>query len=228
MRKQRFLRDITPRTWARPAVIGLAVFGMLAAGCGRDDGADVRELESESDSESGSGSGSGSGSASGSEAGAVPEGVAAQYAQLAEEIASEGGETESGPWRIGYIVEPAEPWHERDGDGYSFREPADDETHHIEIIPFEAETGRVVPDVPIRVEIVDADGEVVDARDLNFYYAEFFHYANNFAVPEAGDYTLRATLEAPEFPRHGEEGDEPALAEGAQVEFTDVQLEPES
>jgi hypothetical protein len=83
----------------------------------------------------------------------------------------------------------------------------------------------VVPEVPIHLEIVDQDGGIVDERDLNFYYAEFFHYANNFSIPEAGAYTLRATLEVPAFLRHGEEADGPALAEGAVVEFPDVQLE---
>ena len=40
----------------------------------------------------------------------VPEGVAAQYSVLEEEIAEEGGAVESGPWRIAYIQEPAEGW----------------------------------------------------------------------------------------------------------------------
>lgn len=84
----------------------------------------------------------------------------------------------------------------------------------------------MVPEVPIHLEIVDQDGGIVDERDLNFYYAEFFHYANNFSVPEAGDYTLRATLQPPQFLRHGDAGEEPALTEGAEVEFTGIRLDP--
>jgi len=140
------------------------------------------------------------------------------------EIAAEGGSTESGDWRVGYIVEPAEPWFEADG---TFREPAAGETHHIEILPFEAASGRLVPEVPIRLAVVDDSGEVVDEQELDLYYAEFFHYANNFSVPEQGMYTLRATLEAPTFRRHGEETAGPALADGTTVEFRDVQLSPE-
>lgn len=155
---------------------------------------------------------------------AVPAGVADQYATVNEEIRSEGGETTVGEWRIGYIVEAAEPWFENGGDGVSFREPAAGETHHIEIVPFEATTGRIVPDVPISLEVLDATGAVVDAKKLNFYYAQFFHYANNFSVPTAGRYTLRATLEAPSFNRHGEHTEQPPLVEGATVEFTDVEL----
>jgi Fe2+ transport protein len=167
-------------------------------------------------------SGNGSGAAA-----QVPAGVAEQYATLEKEIKAEGGETTVGPWRIAYIVEPAEPWFVAEGGQHVHREPAAGETHHIEIIPFEASTGRVVPNVPIRLEIVDAGGTVVEGKPLNFYYGEFFHYANNFTVPKAGTYTLRAALQPPTFLRHGEKGETPALAEGATATFTGVDLKPE-
>lgn len=158
----------------------------------------------------------------------VPAGVAEQYAIVEKEIKAEGGETRVGDWRIAYIVEPAEPWFVAEGGQHVHRAPAAGETHHIEIIPFEAKTGRIVPTVPIRLEVVDAAGTVVDAKPLNFYYAEFFHYANNFAIPQAGSYTLKATIEAPPFLRHGEQGETPALAEGATATFTGVELKPEN
>lgn len=224
-----------PRTRISALVAAAGLSGLVLAGCGSDDGASVRELEGGGGSGSAHGSGShggsgsapgGSGSAAAGAAAAVPKGVATQYATLEQEIAERGGETTSGPWRIGYIVEAAEPWFEPAGDGYRFRAPAAGETHHIEIIPFEASTGRVVPNVPIRLEIIDAGGKVVDAKDLNFYYSTFFHYANNFAVPQAGQYTLRATLQPPQLMRHGEQAEGPALPDGAQVEFPDIQLDP--
>ncbi|HEX5770034.1 MAG TPA: iron transporter [Nocardioidaceae bacterium] len=153
----------------------------------------------------------------------VPDGVAEQYATLAAEIEERGGEVESGPWTIGYIVERAEPWFEGP-EKTSFREPDAEATHHIEVIPTETATGRIVPDVPITVEIVDADGNVVDSARLNFLHSTFFHYANNFRVPEEGRYSLRVTLEPPTFFRHGEAGEEPPLAEPATVTFEDVEL----
>lgn len=164
------------------------------------------------------------GSTTASGAGRVPDGVAQQYDTLAAEIAAEGGETTSGEWRIGYIVEPAEPWYAGIGAEQTLREPKAGETHHVEVIPFEASTGRVVPDVPVRVAVVDDEGTVVDERPLDFYYGEFFHYATNFVVPKAGNYTLRVTLDAPSFLRHGDRGERPALAAGATVEFPDVEL----
>jgi hypothetical protein len=162
---------------------------------------------------------------SGAEAG-VPAGVATQYRTIAEEVKAEGGETTAGPWRIAYIVEPAEGWFEPRGDSFAWRPPARGETHHIEILPIEASTGRLVPAVPITVEVLGGDGRRVARKRLRPYYAEFFHYAENFPIPAAGDYTLRATIEPPALARHGEEAEPPALAEGAEVDFRGVRLEP--
>lgn len=155
---------------------------------------------------------------------AVPQGVVSQYTVLEQEIADAGGSTTTGPWRVAYIVEAAEPWYHGVGAQQHYREPAPGETHHIEIIPIESATGRIVPDVPIQLEVVDSAGAVVDSKSLNFYYSEFFHYANNFSVPQEGTYTLRARLDAPTFLRHGEATEPPALGEGAQVTFTGVEL----
>lgn len=157
----------------------------------------------------------------------VPRGVVQQYTTIEKEIAEAGGETRRGSWRIGYIVEAAEPWFESRDGRQVFRKPAAGETHHIEIIPMEIETGRIVPDVPIQVEVVDGSGAVVDTQKLKFYYSEFFHYANNFRVAQSGKYTLRVTLQAPRFLRHGEVGEAPSLAEGTTLEFSGVELTPE-
>ncbi|WP_414504264.1 hypothetical protein [Streptomyces sp. NEAU-L66] len=66
------------------------------------------------------------------------------------------------------------------------------------------------------------------AKELNFYYSEFFHYANNFSIPKAGKYTLRAKLDTPTFLRHGASGEKPALGERATATFRNVELKPES
>ncbi|HSV40572.1 MAG TPA: iron transporter [Nocardioidaceae bacterium] len=157
----------------------------------------------------------------------VPDGVVEMYETVAAEISDRGGETTVGEWKIGYIVEAAEPWFEEHGGHSNFRNPKGDETNHIEIIPFEAATGRIVPEVPIHVQVLDASGKVVDENDLNFYYATFFHYANNFSLPGTGTYTIKATLGAPTFLRHGDEAAGPALADGAEVEFAGVEITTE-
>ncbi|TJZ42875.1 hypothetical protein FCH28_33895 [Streptomyces piniterrae] len=159
----------------------------------------------------------------------APAGVAHQHTILDAEIKAKGGETRAGDYRVGYIVEAAEPWfHAEHGEHGKLihREPTKGETHHIEIIPMEAKTGRIVPDVPIRLEVLDGKGKVVQAQKLNFYYAEFFHYANNFSIPKEGKYTLRATLERPTFLRHGASGEQPPLGEKATATFRNVTLKP--
>lgn len=156
---------------------------------------------------------------------AVPDGVVKQYETLRAEVSERGGSTKSGEWTVSYIVEAAEPWFEgKQAEQGTFRKPEAGETHHIEIIPTETSTGRIVPDVPITLEVVGDDGKVVEKQKLNFYYSTFFHYANNFHLPEAGTYTLRATLGVPTFNRHGDQAEGPALGKGATVEFTGVKL----
>ena len=116
----------------------------------------------------------------GAEAGAeehaspVPDGVVEQYGTLDDEVTERGGRTTAGDWTVSYIVEAAEPWFEGHGQHERFREPASGETHHIEIIPTETSTGRIVPDVPVNVQVVDEKGAVVDEQRLNFYYSAFF------------------------------------------------------
>ncbi|MBD8868867.1 hypothetical protein [Nocardioides donggukensis] len=157
----------------------------------------------------------------------VPAGVQEQYRVLAGELAEKGETVESGEWTVNLITEAAEPWFEVHGDEAHFRAPKEGETHHIEIIPTETATGRIVPDVPITLEVVDADGQVAQRKKLSFYHSTFFHYANNFTVPEGGTYTLRAHLGVPAFNRHGEEAETPALTEGATVDFTGIELTTE-
>ncbi len=81
--------------------------------------------------------------------------------------------------------------------------------------------------MPITAEVLDPQGERVARKRLAPYYAEFFHYADNFSIPEAGEYRLKATVGPPDLRRHGEEQEAPALAEGAETEFENVRLEPE-
>jgi hypothetical protein len=156
---------------------------------------------------------------------AVPAGVVEQYTVLAEEVSDRGGSVTKNGWTVDYIVEAAEPWFERNESGArEFREPRADETHHLEIIPREESSGRIVPDVPITLEVIDADGTVVEKQKLNFYYSTFYHYANNFHVAKEGTYSLRASIGSPGFRRHGERTEPPALSKGVSVTFKNVEF----
>ena len=96
----------------------------------------------------------------------VPEGVAAQYSVLEDEIAEEGGAVESGPWRIAYIQEPAEGWFRTENGRVVWRDPALGETAHLEIIPIERDSGRIVPDAGA-VQLEDPEGNVKELGPLN-------------------------------------------------------------
>ena len=204
----------------RPIAVTTILAALLLAGCGTDEA-----QAPAADTNTGTPAATSEATAT-TAVGEVPDGVAAQYATLAEEIEAEGGRTTSGDWEVAYIVEPAEPWFETTDGEPTRREPAAGETHHLEIIPIEAATGRIVPEVPIRLELLDDTGEAVDEKELMFFNAEFFHYAHNFSIPDEGDYTLRATLQPPEFTRHGESVEALTLLEPVPVTFEDVRLEP--
>lgn len=156
----------------RRSLLVLSVMPLLAVGCGEDRGRTGTTATATTPVGGGTSE--------------VPAGVAEQYRTIEEEVREEGGETRSGPWRIAYIVEPAEGWFERRGGRFEWRPPVRGETNHIEILPIEAETGRIVPDVTVVLEVLDADGDRVARKPLSFHYAEFFHYAENFALPGQG------------------------------------------
>ncbi|ABG04142.1 putative periplasmic ligand-binding sensor protein [Rubrobacter xylanophilus DSM 9941] len=156
------------------------------------------------------------------------QGIVDSYAVADAEIEEEGGEKTVGDYRIGYIVEPAEGWWEGDPQNLQWRDPSPDETHHLEILPFDRRTGLLIPEMEGRLYVIDQNGEVVDEQPLRFYYAEFYHYANNFSIPESGTYTLRAELEPPDFRRHGEEsGEGRVFTEPVVVEFENVRITSE-
>ncbi len=184
----------------------LVVLAILAGACGQEG----------SSSDSG-----GSATASSDEF----QGIVDSYGTAQVEIDGEGGEQEVGDYRVGYIVEPAEPWWEGDPGNLTFREPAPGETNHIEILPFEAETGLLIPYMEGTLTVLNEAGEEVDSKPLQFYRGEFYHYANNFSLPESGIYTLRAEMQPPTFLRHETEDREGrVLTEPLMVEFENIEI----
>ncbi len=212
-------------TWMRLfGILGLLVSGLpAAAGC----------MQEETMS-GGSASGGRSASSGGSEgttaanAGSRFQGVMDSYAVAQEEIEEAGGEQEVGAHRVGYIVEPAEGWWDGDPTVLQWRGPSGAETNHIEILPFEAESGLLVPDMRIDLTILYEAGEEIESKPLELYRGEFYHYANNFSLPGSGTYTLRAELNPPSFRRHDAgEAEGKVFTEAAKVEFDNVQIDKE-
>lgn len=202
---------------ARVMLLAVVIMGILVVGgCGQDRGAS--ETTSTMSEETGS---TGEGSSE-------FEGVVDSYSVAHEEIEEEGGEKEAGPYKVGYIVEPAEGWWEGNPENLQWREPQGGETNHIEILPYDRESGLLVPEANITLTVVDESGQEVQSKELQFYRAEFYHYANNFSLPESGEYTLRARIEPPTFLRHGsEDGEGKVYTEPVTVEFEGVEIDTE-
>lgn len=219
----------------RKAIGAVAVFALVLAalavvGCGQE--ASEKKSEGGGSASPGGGSASpGGGSASHSGGAASSEeleGVVASYEVARSEIEAEGGEQEVGDYRVGYIVEPAEPWWEGDPGNLTLREPASGETNHLEILPFEARTGLLIPYMEGTLTVLNEAGEEVESKPLEFYRGEFYHYANNFSLPQSGIYTLRAEMEPPTFLRHETEVREGrVLTEPFVVEFENVEISTE-
>lgn len=165
------------------------------------------------------------GQESDSENGSGFQGVANSYEVAQEEIEEGGGEQVTGEYRVGYIVESAEGWWEGDPQNLTWREPTAGETNHIEILPFEAETGLLIPNMEGTLTIIDESGDEIESKPLEFYRGEFYHYANNFSLPASGTYTLRAELSPLRFNRHEVDGEGKVFTEPVTVEFGDVEID---
>ncbi|MEW6638745.1 MAG: iron transporter [Actinomycetota bacterium] len=207
----------------RLAITGsLLCAALLLAGCGREIVSNEREVTG------GGTTGGETTVGAGTSTDPSLKRITDSYALAQSEIEEAGGEKMAGPYRIGYIVEPAEGWWEGAPENPEWRDPAPDETHHIEILPFDPETGLLVPEMEGTLTVLDGSGNEVDSAPLYLYYAEFYHYANNFEVPESGTYTLRAELRPPDFRRHGsKDGEGRVFTEPVTVEFESVRIENE-
>jgi hypothetical protein len=200
----------------------LVLLAVLTRACGQES---PSSESGGSASDGGSANGS-SASGGGSASHGKFQGVVTSYEVAQSEIEEDGGEKAVGEYRVGYIVEPAEGWWEGPPGNLTWREPAAGETNHIEILPFEAETGLLVPNMQGTLTVLDNSGEEVESKPLELYRGQFYHYANNFSLPGSGTYTLRAALNPPEFRRHEteEESAGKVFTEPVTVEFENVEI----
>jgi hypothetical protein len=70
--------------------------------------------------------------------------------------------------RVGSIVEQPEARWEEDPGNPALREPGSGETNHIEILPFEAGTGLLIPYTEGTPSLVSGYGEDVASKSLPF------------------------------------------------------------
>lgn len=97
---------------------------------------------------------------------------------------------------------------------------------HIDVIVMDSLTGMPIPLSPIKVEVVDTNGKLIDSRKLDYVWTPMGeHYGSNFTIPCAGNYTLRISAPVPNFLRHSRQiGNRFTCALNAK--FSNVMLKP--
>lgn len=144
---------------------------------------------------------------------------------MIDEVADAGDRKRAGDFVVAFALENAEGLWRQVGDGdLSWVEP-EGENCHLEVAVTDAADGRFVPELTVRATLTGDDGTEVGPVELPFlWHPGLFHYGANIAVPDAGTYDVRVTVDPPTFPRHDRRNGD--RYDGESVVFTDVPIEP--
>ena len=84
-----------------------------------------------------------------------------------------------------------------------WREPAEGQNQHFEVIVRDHADGRFVPELDVHLQLSDGDDRVVADTDVPFIWHPFvLHYGIDGRIPGEGDYTAEVTVGAARFARH--------------------------
>jgi hypothetical protein len=156
---------------------------------------------------------------------AIDQGMAYKTAldHMANEEADDGGEVHIGDYLVAYAVESAEGMYHMQSGGLEWIEPGD-ENCHIEISVRDAADQRFIPYLDITVEVLEADGNSLGSHTQPFvWHPWLYHYGRNWQVPGDGEYTLKVSIKAPDFPRHDEKNGE-RYGDDVNVKFEGVRI----
>ena len=143
---------------------------------------------------------------------------------MIEEVAHTGDTRKAGDYVVGFAQEEAEGMYAlRESGDLEWRTP-DEENCHVEVAVCDADDGRFIPHLDVRVT-VERDGDEVASFDPSFlWHPGLHHYGANVEVPGDGTYDLTIGVEPPAFERHDEtNGDR--YADPVEVTFEDVDIE---
>ena len=135
-----------------------------------------------------------------------------------------GREMRAGDFLVAVAIEHAEGmYHSRDG-RLEWQNPTD-ENAHIEVAVRDAGDGRFVPQLSVRVAVVDAKGREIGSHEQPFlWHPWLYHYGRNWTIPGDGEYTVRVHIDAPSFMRHDKTNGR-RYAEPVDVEFAGMKIE---
>ncbi|HEU4571811.1 MAG TPA: hypothetical protein VFR93_03925 [Candidatus Limnocylindrales bacterium] len=115
-------------------------------------------------------------------------------------------ETEVDDYRVTASFEPAEGMYELKDDGtFHWMTPSDGQNQHFEVIVRDRRDGRFLPNLDVRMRLLDERDRVVADTEVPFIWHPFvLHYGVDGAIPAEGDYTAEVAIPAPRWHRHDE------------------------
>lgn len=146
---------------------------------------------------------------------------------LHKSIRESGGVRVFGDYQVAYMLDPPMGSYANvDGD-VTWVPPAPTDTQHIEVVVMDSLTGQMLPIQPT-VDVIDQQGNVVQSKQLEYYWHPMAaHYGANFAIPTAGNYSLRVRAPMPNIRRHDRElGDR--FTTPLDATFTNIRISPEA
>lgn len=143
---------------------------------------------------------------------------------MTTKVADGGATKRAGDYVVGYAIEKAEGMYFPSDGSFEWREPAQGENLHLEVVVCDAADGRFVPCVTVEATLVDGDGNDVGTHEQPLiWHPMLYHYGRNWQVPGDGQYTLRVHVEPPRFMRHDKTNGK-RFMEPVDVEFAGVQV----
>ena len=97
---------------------------------------------------------------------------------------------------------------------------------HLEVVPRDSRSGRIIPGLKVQASLTAADGKHYEAGELPFVWHPWLNrYEHGIRVPRKGLYRLHVHFEAPGYRRWGQQSER--FASASDVEFENVSLKPE-
>ena len=135
-----------------------------------------------------------------------------------------GEEKRVGDYLVGYAVEHAEGMYRMQAGELEWYEPQQ-ENAHIEISVRDAEDGRFIPGLTVRLTVLNEDEEEIDTNEQPFlWHPWLYHYGRNWVLPNDGNYIFHIFIEAPQFMRHDKKNGK-RYSDPVHVEFKNVKIE---
>lgn len=138
--------------------------------------------------------------------------------------AQSGGEKVVGDYIVGYVVNRASGYYVWRGNNLVWYGPGNNNTH-IEVFVKDA-AQRFLPYMNVRVMVMDSRGRRMGTQNAEFiWHPWFYHYASNWRIPSAGNYTIRIMADPPRFNRH-DRVNGARYTRPINTEFTNVRIRP--